>query len=198
MSPDSKRLTAFSKDGFLHIFDLVNARQLGKVANAVGTENPARTESIFDRLAATQGVSATRGPVYSPDGKTLMLVGSSRVLQFVDLANAKEVGPSLGHIVSLTSAWFTPDGRHLLLTDSKTTRKWDTVTSKELEVLTLKLPTQPKLPTALRNSAIFSDDYRVGATVVSMATPPPWAPVAQRRLLLFDPRHRKDPRRDRP
>src|SRR5262249_46521512 len=154
-------------------------KELGKVANLVGASapvEPSDISSIFSKAAATRAAAAagTRSAVYSPDSKTLMLVGPARVIQLVDLGSGKEVGPSLGHTASLTSLWFTPDGTQLLTQDGKATHTWDVATSKDLGASELKLPAKAGSPT------FVSPDGRVGVTVARFP-PPAVARAAQAR-----------------
>jgi WD40 repeat protein len=187
LSPDGKHLTVFCSDGFLRIWDVVNGKHLGAVANVVdgtgaGTATgPGMSSALEAALYGSPRAAAVmRGPVYSPDGKTLMLVGAARVLQFVDLAAAKEVGPALGHVLPLTAVHFTPDGRQLLTKDAKTTRTWEAATAKELGALTVKLPPNASSPLAV------SDDGRVG--LAEVYPPVPDVPLAAnvRQAALFD------------
>jgi len=189
-SPDGKYLTAFCSDGFLRIFDWASARQISKVANAVGAFAPAEppeSTSPFATFGGGKGAKAkarataiTSGVVYPPDGKTLMLVGSSGVLQFVDLPTGKEVGPKLGHTGALTALWFTPDGKQLFTKDSKTTHTWDAAAGKELGSSHLKLPPNPG------NPIIISPDGRFGVSVARFATPAKARAAESREAILFD------------
>ncbi len=191
LSPDGKHLTAFSSDGFLHIFDLVNAKQLGKVANAIEpAAGPDRyvSPSGLVRASRSRYLQGQQSPVYSPDSKTLLLTGSSRVLQFVDLATAREVGPPVGHAVALTAVRFTPDGRQLLTKDDQTIRRWDAATRKLLGAMT------PKLPPSAGVAPVYSADGKVGAMVVNfvdawgpgMGGPGGFGGVMSQKVVLFD------------
>src|SRR5262245_43159523 len=158
LSPDGKHLTAFCDDGFLRILDWANARELGKVASRGGASVTAA--SALARALARSAPGAI-GPVYSPDGNTLMLSGSPRVLQFVDLPRGKEIGPSLGHTDSVTSIWFTPDGGQIRTTvGTLATHTWDAVTGKDLGCDTIKLPAG--WSATVRSPTVISPDGRTG------------------------------------
>jgi WD40 repeat protein len=144
LSPDGKHLTAFCNDGFLRVWDWANARQLGKVASRRGS----RGTAVFDL-------------VYSPDGKTLMLSGSPRVLQLVHLPTGKQLGPVLGHADSLTSIWFTPDSSQIRTTDeTQAINTWNAATGKHVATSTIKWPSEVR--STLRTAALLSPDGRVG------------------------------------
>src|SRR5262245_5518085 len=146
LSPNGKHLTVFCGDGFLRVWDWANARQLGKVADVRGSS------------------SGSAGPVYSPDGNTLLL--TTRVLQFVDLPSGKEVGPALGHTDALTSVWFTPDGKQILTRDARTTRTWDAATGKSLGTVASQLPVTP------RGLTVLSPDGRIGVAASYLISAP--------------------------
>src|SRR5262249_29302067 len=79
LSPDGKYLTAFCDDGYLHVLDWANAKETGKVANTSGGSmggTPAK--SALAKARARSNLPALT-PVYSPDGKTLLLAASARV-----------------------------------------------------------------------------------------------------------------------
>jgi WD40 repeat protein len=174
LSPDGKHLTVFCDDGFLRIVDWANAKELGKAASGP-VAAPARAR------VSTLAAWATIGPTYSPDGKTLMLPGSSRVLQFIDLPNGKEIGPSPGHINPLTALSFTPDGGQLRTQDAISTHTWDTATGKDLGASVIKQPPTPGSPT------VISSDGRVGVTVSRFRTPAEAQAAKAREAVLFDP-----------
>jgi WD40 repeat protein len=177
LSPDGKHLTAFFDDGFLRILDWANDKEIGKVAN-VGAPNVGNRAALPRALARTNAPAL--GPVYSPDSKTLMLAGSSRVLQFVDLATAKEVGPSLGHTESLTAIWFTADGGQIMTKDARTTRSWDAASGKESTTRVLKLPATQGTPT------VITPDGRFGVTVSRFASPAVAQNATSRDAIIFD------------
>ena len=182
MSPDGKHLTAFCDDGFLHIWDWANAKEIGKVANAGATTTSSTitpTRSALSRALARTNAPAL-GPVYSPDGNTLLLAGSSRVLQFVDLPTAKEVGPSQGHTEALTTIWFTTDGEQIVTQDAKSTRIWNAVSRKEATTRTVKLPATLGTPTLL------TPDGRYGVTVARFASPTVARNAKSRDATIFD------------
>jgi WD40 repeat protein len=180
LSPDGKHLTVFSDDGFLHILDWANSKEIGKVANlGGGNMGSTTTRSGFGRTVARTNLPAL-GPVYSPDGKTLMLAGASRVLQFVDLATAKEVGPGLGHTEALTAIWFSADGGQIMTKDSRTTRTWDAASWKESTTRVLKLPATQGTPT------VVTPDGRFGVTVARFATPAVAQNAKSRDATIFD------------
>ncbi len=163
-------------------------RQTGKVVNAVGAfaaAEPPETVTPFGALSKTvkakvRASAIVSGPVYSPDGKTIMIVGTSGVLQFVDLPTGKEVGPSLGHTAALTALWFTPDGNRLFTKDSKSTHSWDAAAGMELGSSNLKLPPNPGTP------IIISPDGRFGVSVARFASPAKARAAESREAVLFD------------
>jgi WD40 repeat protein len=162
LSPDGKYLTVFCRDGFLRVWDLAGAKQLGKVAYTSNGNNPGE------------------GVAYSPDNRTLLLSGSSRVLQMVDLPTGKEVGPSPGHAQALTAVWFTPDGTRLLTKDARITHAWEAATGKDLGASTIKLPPTPAGP------ATLSPDGRVGVAPARFKTPAEARNAEIREAMLFD------------
>jgi WD40 repeat protein len=147
-SPNGQQLSAWCSDRTIRFWDWANSKELNKVDTmAAGGRVSPITGAL---LRAVKGGFS----VYAPDGKTLMLFGTSRVLQFMDVATGKEVGPSLGHTVSLTSISFTPDGKQVLTQAANFVHRWDADSSKALG--TLKLP-----PGSTRAQAV-SADGRVG------------------------------------
>jgi WD40 repeat protein len=193
LSPDGKHLTAFCSDGFMRICDWAQAKELGKVAHRAGATSSTRSSSPFASSAVSRtrprppgasGLFSTYLPEgkYSPDNKTLMLLGSPRVLQFVDLPGGKEIGPGLGHIEPVTSVAFAPDGK-ILTKDTNATHTWDTATGNDLGALTVKLPSA-----AARATVVISPDGRVGALAASgVRVAGPGSPeTAAGDIVLFD------------
>ena len=180
LSPDGKHLTAFCDDGFLHIVDWANSKEIGKVANAGAANVGGSAARPGLARALTRSNLPALGPVYSPDGKTLMLAGSSRVLQFVDLPSAKEVGPGMGHGEGLAAIWFTPDGGQIITKDANTTRAWNAASWKELTTRTVKLPATQGSPT------LISPDGRFGITVTRFASPAKAQNAQSRDAIIFD------------
>jgi WD40 repeat protein len=177
LSPDGKHLTAFGDDGFMHILDWANSKEIGKVAHMGGAGST--TRSPTGRTVFRTSLPAL-SPVYSPDGNTLLVAGSSRVLQFVDLPTAKEVGPSAGHAEGLTAIWFTPDGGQIITKDSRITRTWDAGTCKESATRIIKLPATPGTPT------VVTPDGKYGVTVSRFATPAVAQNAKTRDAIIFD------------
>jgi WD40 repeat protein len=169
LSPDGKHLTAFGGDGFLHIWDWANGKEIGKVAQAGPGPRP---------LPGTG--PATGEPIYSPDGKTLLVFGGSRVLQLVDLPTARDIGPGPGHTDPLVSLWFTPDGRQVVTKDGKATHTWDATTGKGQGAVPVTLPPNPGSPT------VISPDGRVGVTVGRFGTAVEAKAAKARDAVLFD------------
>jgi WD40 repeat protein len=169
LSPDDKHLSVFGDDGFLHIWDWANAKQLGKVARVAGAP----------RLPRNTNTPAAES-VYSPDGRTLLVFGTSRILQIVDLASGKEVGPGSGHTDSIIAISFTPDGRQVLTRDALGTHTWDAATGKPVAVAVRKLPDTAGSPT------VFSPDGRLGVTVMRFASPAVARAAKSREAILFD------------
>jgi WD40 repeat protein len=176
LSPDGKYLTLFGNDGFMRIWEWGAAKETGKVAVVRGAATSA--QSIYDLDYYGTSVPSTIAPVYSPDGKTLLL--TSRVLQFIDLPSGKEMGPAQGHTDSLISISFTPDGKHIVTKDQKTTRTWNAATGKEAGSLALKLPAAPGSPT------IISPDGRVGVSVARFTSAAVAREAKAREAILFD------------
>jgi WD40 repeat protein len=180
LSPNGKRLTVMCDDGFLRVVDWADAKEVGKVANVSGgTTAGAPAKSALAKALARPTMPAL-APVYSPDGNTLMLVGSSRVLQLVDVLNGKEAGPSPGHTEALTAIWFTPDGTRILTKDAKTTRNWNAATFKEMTSLNIKMPAIQGTPT------VISPDGRFGVTVARFASPMVAQNATSRDAIIFD------------
>jgi WD40 repeat protein len=180
LSPDGKHLTAFCDDGFLRVVDWANSKEIGKVANpgAANMGTSAARPSLARALARNN--LPALGPVYSPDGNTLMLAGSSRVLQFVDLSTAKEVGPGVGHSEGLTAIWFTPDGMQIMTKDANTTRGWNASSRKEVITRTVKLPATQGSPT------LISPDGRFGITVARFVSSAKAQNAKSRDAIIFD------------
>jgi WD40 repeat protein len=162
LSPDGKYLTVFCNDGFLRIWDLAHSEEPAKVANAGGQ-------------------SGSAGPAYSPDARTLLLFGSSRVLQLVDLPNGKETGPELGHILPLTAIWFTSDGGQILTKDNQITHVWNAATGKDLGPNAIKLPSGLGLSTI-----IISPDGRAGVAMARFRSTVEARAAETREAVLFD------------
>jgi WD40 repeat protein len=171
LSQDAKHLLVFCSDGFLRIYDWAEARELGKAATAAA--------------GAGKGGAAT---TYSPDGKTVMLSGSSRVLQFVDVPSAKDVGPSVGHATGLTAVSFTADGGQVLTKDAKSNQTWDANTGKNMggSATKVTMPPKPGTPT------VFSPDGKYGITVSRFAAPADANAAKKRDAILFDAANGKE------
>ena len=182
MSPDGKHLSVFCTDGYLHIWDWANAKQTGKVAGAASGVGRTTYYDEDGFAYSSSSSAAFEGPVYSPDGKTLLLVVSSRVLRFVDLPTGKEIDPDLGHTESLTSISFTPDGSQIVTKDAKSTRTWNAATGKDLGAVTTTLPTMP----AAGSPTVISPDGHVGVWVASFASPAAARAATARDAVLFD------------
>jgi WD40 repeat protein len=184
LSPDGKHLSAFCSDGFLRIWDWANAKQAGKVATPV-SGNPLYDYDYdyYDFGGMGPGGAVFASPVYSPDGKALLLPASTRVLQLVEFPTGKEIGPSLGHTDRVTALSFTPDGGQLRTQNAtKSTHTWDSATSKDLGAITPKLPSTPGYPT------VISPDGRVGVAVSRLPIRPALlaVPPKAREAVLFD------------
>jgi WD40 repeat protein len=174
VSPDGKRLTVFCSDRFLRVWDLANARHLGKVADV-------RAEG-YDPRRYYFSIDSEHRPVYSPDGNTLLL--ATRVLQFVDVSTGREIGPRLGHADSVTAISFMPDGGQLRTQDGRTAHAWDAKTGKELATGIIKWP-----PRGARYTTTISPDGRTGALIGQFMVPAAVAggPVGwQWQVLVFD------------
>jgi WD40 repeat protein len=177
LSPNGKHLVASGDDGLMRIWDWADARELGKVASVAKTPKTLKSSSLLTRLRSN---ATPAGQVYSPDNKTLLLFGASRVLQLVDLPSGKEIGPSVGHTDALISIKFTRDGGQILTGDEHTTRTWDPATGKGLGTLPITLPPTPGTPT------IISPDGRIGVTVARFTTALQARAAAEREAVLFD------------
>ncbi|HYV37890.1 MAG TPA: hypothetical protein VE988_19550 [Gemmataceae bacterium] len=156
-SPDGTRLTAWhsgndpdfgtmNRDNFIRIWDWANAKQLAKTPT-VGVA-PISLGYYGDPFGY---------PIYSPDGKTLMLYGTSALLQFVDTTTGKKIGPDMGHVSPLTSIAFTSDGKQLLTQTANSAQRWDAVTSKELGAITV--------PPKMSNARAISPDGKIGVAL---------------------------------
>jgi WD40 repeat protein len=172
LSPDSKHLTVFADDGFLHIWDWANDKEIGQVA---------KQPMPGSGRAFSGPARASADPVYSPDSKTLMFYGSSRVLQLIDLPAGKEISPGPGHADSLTSISFTPDGTQIVTADAKVTHLWDAATGKDLGAVKVKVP-----PTLVGGTTFFSADGRIGVSVARFSTPAVAQAAKARDAVLFD------------
>jgi WD40 repeat protein len=180
LSPNGKRLTVMCDDGFLRVVDWADAKEIGKVAGMSGVATAAFPAKSGLPKALARSIAPALAPVYSPDGNTLMLAGSSRVLQLVDVLNGKEAGPSPGHTEALTAIWFTPDGARILTKDAKTTRNWNAATYKEMTSLIVKMPATQGTPT------VISPDGRFGVTGARFASPMVAQNAKSRDATIFD------------
>jgi WD40 repeat protein len=156
-SPDGKHLTAWCDDGAVRTWDWAGGKELHKVASIGGATPVASTpasKSLLQLLASPAGDSKNGVPIYSPNGQTIMLVGTARVLQFIDLASGKAIGPSLGHTASMTSLWFTPDGKTVLTQDGALVHRWDVASSKSLA--------EVKMPPSRSTGVVICPDGKIG------------------------------------
>ncbi|MFO0967648.1 MAG: WD40 repeat domain-containing protein [Gemmataceae bacterium] len=178
MSPDGAYVTAFCDDGFLRIWDLAKGKETGKVAH--GTKATAISSSPFTSSAlAARRLGPTLAPVYSPDGKTLLLAAAgARALQFIDLPSGKDVGPSI-HGDALSAIWFSADGTRIFTKDAHQTYVWNAATG-EHSATAVKTPPTPGTPT------IISPDGRFGVSVARFASPAAARAAKTRDAVLFD------------
>ncbi len=184
LSPDGKRLTAFSEDGLMRIWDWEKSKELNKI---VGAAKVVKTPKVgpgggfgggFGKAA--KPVPPLAPPVYSADGKTLMVFSGSRVIQLVDLDSGKEFGSGPGHTDAITSILFTSDGKKIITHDAQAAQVWDATTSKHLGALNITLPELQGSPT------IISPDGAVGVTVAIFPTPAKAQAAKSRDAVIFD------------
>jgi WD40 repeat protein len=144
-SANGRHLTTRDSTGMVRVWDWRGSKEVARIASR-GADAPSHgydDYNVDDFLA------------HSPDGKTLMFAGLSSVLQFVDLATAKELFPAAGHKTPIMSVRFTPDGKQVLAQDSDwSVHRWAVDSSRDLGAA--KQPSTSRVPT------LISPDGRVG------------------------------------
>jgi len=151
-SPNGKLLTTRDGTGMVRIWDWAGAKEVAKIASR-GVDAPRHgydDYNVDDFLVA------------SPDGKTLMFGGLSSVLRFADLQTGQPLHQTAGHLLSLKSIRFTPNGKHLLAQDSDwLAHKWDAATSKDLGPV--KQPSKSRVPTIISPDGLIGVEVPVSA-----------------------------------
>jgi WD40 repeat protein len=150
-SPNGKHLTSQHADNVVRIWDWANTRELSKVAMAgpppAGGGKGGKGKGGF-------GPGGGFGPIepgisrkdlvfaYAPDGKTLMICGSSGLPRFVDLASGKEIAVA-APAEAMTSIWFSANGKYLLTQQTNGLyHKWDAASGKDLGPIAPAKPEQ--------------------------------------------------------
>lgn len=114
-SPDGKRISMASDDGFVHVYDSHNGDEL----------------SIFK--GHTSRVNFT---TFSPNGDRVVTTSQDTTARVWDPKNGMELMVLKGHAGDVASATFSPDGRRVVTASSDSTaRVWDVKSGSELSVL---------------------------------------------------------------
>jgi WD40 repeat protein len=155
-SPTGEHLVSTDIDGTLRIWDWATGKELRKVS----------TRGMVDSGALRTISSAGQdNRVYSPDGNTLMFLGRTNVLRFLDLVTGKEIGPP-GHVTAVQSVQFLADGKQIVTTVADgTAHKWVSGTGKDLGLVG-KQSTTPAM--ALNRNVTVSSD---GSTIATLTNP---------------------------
>jgi WD40 repeat protein/tetratricopeptide (TPR) repeat protein len=108
-SPDGKTILTGSWDKTARLWDAATGQAIGQ---------PLQHSGYVISVA------------FSPDGKTIVTGSGGDTVRLWDAATGQLIGPPMPH-ASTVESWgphvaFSPDGRFLLATDSRTTRLWET------------------------------------------------------------------------
>jgi WD40 repeat protein len=135
-SPNEKMLASVDCDGTLRLWDLDTGRELRKILQPAG--------------------HPSMRPVFSPDGKTLVLSDGYRI-RLYDLSSGQELHPHEGHESDVDTVAFAPDGKTLATSSylDRTVRLWDVTSAEQRHVL--------RHPDYVRSAMFFPD----GRTVIS-------------------------------
>jgi WD40 repeat protein len=131
---DATKLFVRNADGSVQVWD-AGAGKLLQSFNKSSNNNTAR----FLRDTTTGA-----GMSLSPDGKTLLVIGSGYAIDLHDVASGKSLTASSGHSVALVAVQFTADGKQLLTRDAEgMMHRWSAGTGKDLGRLSMPEPAGP-------------------------------------------------------
>ena len=141
-SPTGKQLTSVDVQGAVSVWDLAAAKLVRTIAAAEG-ETPTAKMAGFGSRGAAESKYA-----YSPDGKTLLAYGATRVIQVLDLQTGKRTGE--GAFAALTAVYFSSDSKQLFTQAADgSMRQWDARTGKDLGSINLVWPNASMLGSSL-------------------------------------------------
>jgi WD40 repeat protein len=157
---DATKLFVRHADGSVQIWD-ASAGKLLQSFNK-GSKNSVRV------LRDTTGV----GLSLSPDGNTLLVVGSGCAMDLLDVGSGKSLTGGGGHSVALVAVQFTAGGKQLLTRDVEgNIHRWSAGTGKDLGRLSLtERGVQPLSPLlAAGNALALSPDGKLLAQLARVA-----------------------------
>jgi WD40 repeat protein len=154
VAPDFKCIALGGDDAFLALYDLATGKELHRLPGHEGSvwhvafspdgrallsgDNTANTR-VWDVASGKELWKLSHTPgmgTFAPDGKTVTTFGANgpHGLQFFEAATGKETRPFAGHLSTVSTVAFSPDGKRVLTSDwlrsDPTALLWDSQTGK--------------------------------------------------------------------
>jgi WD40 repeat protein len=127
-SPDGKTLAGGS-DGRTRLWDVASGKEI-RCRDVLSQEERKNREQV---RGFGEPIPQTRSVVFSPDGSTLLSVGSHRLFTWDTKTGAERYKLEGGKIFTPQFAAFTPDGKRLVTADiGKMVEVWDARTARRL------------------------------------------------------------------
>jgi WD40 repeat protein len=139
LSPTGERVICRMGDGTTRIWEWATGKELPWFFSPDSNGRPRGGRIRFPQL------EDDHDPVCSADGNTLMFLGRSNALRFVDLPSGREKGPN-GHATPLQLVHFSDTGKEIVTHAADgTVKKWETSRGKYIGPIATPAPPSGKL-----------------------------------------------------